>query len=301
MHVYHVFPYPWYVSGGHSNGIRAFIESQVNHGLNVQAISPGPDPAQVQTSIPQLDISSDDYSRALRTLNERQLDCGTDVQTIRRSASSLIKTSNSIPQLACPVKYLNIEQVDWQKEVPEILSKSQDKVVFHLHDFGKHTCQLSYVLSNYSVRYAYTSHGELHYRNVSNFIKKFSYMNFVNFCIRNASGIHLLTKRERDRLKYIIPCWRGRTLVQPHIISLPSEASIHTPTPRSQHGIPDSVFLFLFFGRLDIRQKGLDILLKAFSRLPEQYNCHLAFVGPDFQGGKKELAQLSKTIHSTLR
>lgn len=296
MHVYHVFPYPWYVSGGHSNGIRAFIESQASLGLQVQAISPGPDPAQINAPIPQLDISVN-YSSVLRAFDESQVSSGNQALAIRSKSDSLqLKTSSSIPQLSCPVKYLDYERVDWQQEVSDIVSEAQGKVVFHLYQIGGYTHTLSQALKKFSVQYVYNSQGELSYRSFVNFVKKFSYFNFVNPYIRNASVLHLLTQREKDRLKYLIPYWKGHILVLPNIVSLPSEDSIHPPMLRSQHGIPDSVFLFLYFGRLDIQQKGLDILLKAFAKLPKQCDCHLAFVGPDFKNGKKQLVQLAESL-----
>lgn len=51
--------------------------------------------------------------------------------------------------------------------------------------------------------------------------------------------------------------------------------------------------VFLFLGRLDVSQKGLDLLLPAFARLrQEQPNVHLLLVGPDEGGGLQQIQGL---------
>jgi len=52
--------------------------------------------------------------------------------------------------------------------------------------------------------------------------------------------------------------------------------------------------LLLFLGRLDIQQKGLDNLLRAFARIAgTRPDAHLALAGPDWKGSLGELRQLA--------
>lgn len=60
-------------------------------------------------------------------------------------------------------------------------------------------------------------------------------------------------------------------------------------------GIEDSARVLMFLGRLDIRQKGLDILLSGFGRVIA--NCpdlYLVLIGPDWQGSRTRLSVLAQ-------
>lgn len=55
--------------------------------------------------------------------------------------------------------------------------------------------------------------------------------------------------------------------------------------------------LVLYLGRLDIEQKGLDLLLKAFSGLQNTNpNAHLALAGPDWKGSLERLESLAGSL-----
>lgn len=56
---------------------------------------------------------------------------------------------------------------------------------------------------------------------------------------------------------------------------------------RSRHGIPSEAILFGFLGRLDVKQKGLDVLLEGFAAMAkERTDVHLAIAGPTEGGGR---------------
>lgn len=54
--------------------------------------------------------------------------------------------------------------------------------------------------------------------------------------------------------------------------------------------------IFLFLGRLDLKQKGLDMLLQAFGKLARQQpELHLVLAGPDVSGNRKQLENIAAT------
>lgn len=54
-------------------------------------------------------------------------------------------------------------------------------------------------------------------------------------------------------------------------------------------------FIFLFLGRLDVKHKGLDLLIPAFAKLHREYpNTHLVLAGPDEEGGKNEVLEMAR-------
>jgi glycosyltransferase involved in cell wall biosynthesis len=84
---------------------------------------------------------------------------------------------------------------------------------------------------------------------------------------------------------------------------------IDLPEPRSpdegrdildRFGIPRSRTVFLFLGRLDIPQKGLDVLLRGFARFRQSshggLDSHLVLAGPTWGGSTDSLAKLAAEL-----
>ena len=296
MRVYHVFPYPWYVAGGHANAARTFIECQVGAGIDVRAVSPAPDPARLRHPVPQVDISAGR---------------GTVMQVLRAHVDDAPPAAGEpdaqvadgkvleIPPQPCPVTYLDYETADWEALVARLLGESDNpQVVFHLHHL-KQCAGIGRVLRRRGVPYVYTSHGELHIKGPQSFVKKFAFVNFFSRLVRGAAAIHVLTERERDALKYLIPAYRGPLFVIPNIVELPPDLAQIEAAPRSRFGLPDDAFVFLFFGRLDIAQKGLDVLVDAFARVvknPRGAGCRLAMIGPDFRGNREQIRAQARQL-----
>jgi glycosyltransferase involved in cell wall biosynthesis len=126
------------------------------------------------------------------------------------------------------------------------------------------------------------------------FIKKFIYLNVLSRFIRGAGGLHYLTSHERNRGRLLIPGYHGRVLVAPNIVEIPDFRP--PPFKRSELGLPEDGFLFLFLGRLHVEHKGLDILMEAFARVARELNARLALVGPDWQGGNEVLRTLARNL-----
>lgn len=163
--------------------------------------------------------------------------------------------------------------------------------VIHIHTIHPCLANLLRSLQIQKVPYVVTSHGQLHFRNLMHWAKKFIYLNLLNRDFRKAAAIHFLTGDACRRSRWLLPMYCGQRFVQPHALEL-SELDAARPLSRSDFGIPDDAFLWLFLGRLDVHVKGLDLLLEAFSRLDAKQNW-LIFAGPDWHGGKARLERLS--------
>jgi len=175
------------------------------------------------------------------------------------------------------------------------IRQGRARIVFHFHGISRLEEGLAAELKGAGVPYGFTSHGQLLAHGLVHGLKKFIYLNFASSFIRRASGLHLLTRRERERLRYLLPGWRGNMLVHPNLITVPDPNSV-TPWSREALKIPANAFIFAYLGRLHLEHKGLDILLRAFAQLPPQLEACLVFIGPDHEGGQGRLEQLGKEL-----
>ncbi len=139
-----------------------------------------------------------------------------------------------------------------------------------------------------------TSHGQLSFHSRLHGFKKFVYLNGVDRGPRKAAGLHLLTTFAERRSKLLLPGYRGLRLIQGNVVQPPNLSTLPA-APRSHYGIPLNAFVLLFLGRLDVRVKGLDLLVEAFSCLPVD-RFRLVLAGPDWQGGRARLEQLAEQL-----
>jgi len=66
---------------------------------------------------------------------------------------------------------------------------------------------------------------------------------------------------------------------------------------RAQYPQLTDKIIFLFLGRLDIEQKGLDVLLTALAPIMQEHPAlHLVLAGPDEDNGKKKLQQMADSL-----
>lgn len=136
--------------------------------------------------------------------------------------------------------------------------------------------------------YCYFSGGVLHYRNLLHWLKKFVFCNFLSPVFRNASAIVLPTLREHRRLKYLMPFYRGKTANILHEVS---------STRRKGPGNAHETFRLGFLGRIDIKTKGLDVLLDAVAIARKtNANIRLELAGPDFQNNRTLLEQRAASL-----
>jgi glycosyltransferase involved in cell wall biosynthesis len=192
-----------------------------------------------------------------------------------------------------PIREFDLEANDYQETV--LSAAEGSRAIFHFHGIAPWMDNLAHQLNKKSIPYVFTSHGQLHFHGLMHGFKKFVYLNFVNSFIRRAAGLHFLTRRERERSRFILPAWRKPVLTQPNLVQLPDADSI-AAADRTPLGIPADAFVFAYLGRLDVQHKGLDFLTQAFAEVSRGNNCRLVMIGPDFAGGRQTLEQLAKQL-----
>ena len=195
-----------------------------------------------------------------------------------------------------PIEHLPIREVDYGAadfSATAIAARAAGKdVVFHFQGIARRTNRLARSLKQAGIPYVFTSQGHLLCHGSFHWLKKFIYLNLVSRFIRDAGGLQFCTQREADRARYLLPTWRGSLLVHHNLVRVPDPATIR-PRPREELGIPPQAFVFAYLGRLHIEHKGLDLVVKAFAKLPAKANAYLALVGPDFDSGRQALEQLA--------
>jgi len=177
-----------------------------------------------------------------------------------------------------------------KKEVPKA-----DVVLVHAHYqyanyVGARTARLA------GVPYVVFTHNSLHYRGIrfQGELKKRIYLRL--FEERNLEGALFLAFNGREELEGSLHKERG--LVVPNgidpcdFLERPPHGSLLARYP----SLAGKVIL-LFLGRLDFRQKGLDLLVRAFATLIQDHpQLHLFIAGPDEKGGHKQVTELATEL-----
>jgi glycosyltransferase involved in cell wall biosynthesis len=164
--------------------------------------------------------------------------------------------------------------------------------LLNLHTVNRRYAPLLADLRRAGVPCVLTSHGQLSFQTPWRWLKKFVYLHCVNRGPLHAAGLHFLTRFAQQKVKLLLPAYRGLKLVQGNLIAMPNPAEWPAAS-RSDYALPQESFVLLFLGRLDVYVKGLDLLVEAFSCLPPK-PFHLVLVGPDWNEGKARLIQLAQ-------
>ncbi|MBW8864077.1 MAG: glycosyltransferase family 4 protein [Verrucomicrobia bacterium] len=227
---------------------------------------------------------------AIIAFMECQLEHGLDVRAVG-PLDAIVPEGPSLPVEHLPLKEFNLATDDF---CSKMLAEAGDgPAIFHFHGLSPWSDRLAEHLRQASVPYVFTSHGQLHFHGPVHGLKKFVYLNFINAFIRDAAGLHFLTRYEKERSRFILPRWRKPVLVQPNLVRLPETQSI-VPAVRASLGIPADAFVFTYLGRLDVQHKGLDFLMEAFAGASKDTDSRLVLIGPDFAGGRQFLEQLAR-------
>jgi glycosyltransferase involved in cell wall biosynthesis len=221
---------------------------------------------------------------------ESQLRHGLDVRSVG-PVDDLIPAGRRQAVDHLPLKEFDLADGNFCRKI--IAEAGDGPGVFHFHGLAPWSDRLANDLKQAGRPYVFTSHGQLHFHGPVHGLKKFVYLNLANAFIRDAAGLHFLTRYEKERSRFILPRWRKPVLVQPNLVQLPEARSI-VPAERAAQGIPADVFVFAYLGRLDVQHKGLDFLMEAFAVVSQDTNSRLVFIGPDFAGGLHLLEQLAR-------
>ena len=133
-----------------------------------------------------------------------------------------------------------------------------------------------------STRYVITPHGVCD-PNIVSHLRGGKIRRFVeSWVLTRATRVHLFFSSEEEYVHLIAP--KAKTVIAPT-------------------GVDELVQRFLweggggfglFVGRIDIRHKGLDLLVRAINK--SQIDLDFIFVGPDFFGGREEISALIKEL-----
>ncbi|MEH1966453.1 glycosyltransferase [Nostoc sp.] len=169
--------------------------------------------------------------------------------------------------------------------MPEPLNKPS-LIIFHSTYILEHI-PLAYEAFKRKIPYVITPHGGMTFRaQQQNYLKKKigNYL-FFNWMVRNAVALHCLTEREAEDVKKI---WNHPVFVIGNGVNISEEDVIAHPGSKPK-------LRFLFLGRLDIKHKGLDLLLQACVLIKEnlrQFKAQLVLYGSDISGSKIKLERL---------
>jgi glycosyltransferase involved in cell wall biosynthesis len=204
------------------------------------------------------------------------------------SAISPFPPNGETPPESSTIEDCRLDQIFYMKNaegMAAIASRYDCAIVW---DYKGLSLEIIKEFQEIKLPYCYYSGGVLHYRNVLHGLKKFVYCNFLTSVFRKASAIVLPTQREYRRLKYLLPLYHGYSTSILHEVST---------THRKENCRTQETFRIGFLGRIDIRHKGLDILLEAVAMARKtDRRIQLELAGPDFQNNRTMLEQQASTL-----
>lgn len=176
----------------------------------------------------------------------------------------------------------------------DILAWQPDVLHFHSVHVPQHVA-LAARARGAGIRYCVTVHGGLFPAALKRGRLKKTVFNllFERRFLREASFVHAVSPHEVAAIRGY--GFEGPVVVVPN--GLPLDRVIE-PHPEALHAEYPSLLnqrVFMFIGRLDPWQKGLDLLIEAFSRaaLPKAM---LVLVGPDYRGSRRSLERLANRL-----
>ena len=171
----------------------------------------------------------------------------------------------------------------------------QQPIIVHLHAIDRCATDLASLAKDAGMRVAVTSHGQLNYRSPLHAIKKFLYLGACRTPVRYAHGIQVLTHKERQQLRLLLPTYRGVVATIPHIIHHAGLDGVRASVPWSRESQADKPFTILHLGRLDVVTKGLDLLVEGFAKSGLD-QARLILAGPDWNHGRAALEHLADEL-----
>jgi len=177
----------------------------------------------------------------------------------------------------------------------DILAWTPDIVHFHSVHSPQNVALASY-LRRSGVPYCVTVHGALFPSALRRRrLKKAAFtLLFERHYLNEARFIHALSAHEKEALRqYGI---KRPVVVVPN--GLPPGTDVCPSRPDALYSDWPSLrdrLVFMFIGRMDARQKGLDLLIEAFARAGLR-EAALVLVGPDYRGSRRTLTTLADRL-----
>lgn len=168
--------------------------------------------------------------------------------------------------------------------------------VIHLHEYRTFlNIVVSYYARKYNVPYVLQAHGSLPHLSQKQKLKNFFDIFFGFRILKDASKLMALTKTESDQYKKM-GINKNKISIIPNGINLKDYENLPEKEEfRKKYKIKKNEKIILYVGRLH-KNKGLDLLVKSFSKLSKKLsNVRLVLVGPD-GGYKQEIENLIKIL-----
>jgi glycosyltransferase involved in cell wall biosynthesis len=171
-----------------------------------------------------------------------------------------------------------------ERLMTELVAWKPDMV--HLHSvFVPQNLVIGQALRRRGIPYCVSIHGQLTVRRGRPWQWAYNLI-ASRLLLDHAAMIHAISAGDVARLRaYRVRAWTMTAPIGVSLEHLDREAE-HSTDQRPPELRGKRVFLFL--GRLDVEQKGLDLLVQAFA-YPDLENTALVLVGPDWQGGRERL------------
>jgi glycosyltransferase involved in cell wall biosynthesis len=168
----------------------------------------------------------------------------------------------------------------------EIRARASDVDIVHFH--SAFVPENVWAAKLIDVPYLITPNGAyapevLHGRN--RFAKALWFSAMERRYLQSASAVHAVSASEMHDLQHLVD--ERRVFVVPNAVGEDLlVANLSSPAGRD----------LLFLGRLAVKQKGLDLLLRGFALSSQEHDSQLIIAGPDFRDGLRRCEQLVRSL-----
>ena len=231
------------------------------------------------------------HSNAILAFIECQLAAGLDVCGLSPISARSGANGCSLPLAIREIEFASCAAVGAEIE----RSADGGRAIVHVHAINGFTTGLAAHARSAGHAVALTSHGQLNFRSPLHALQKFGYFAFCRSPVRYAHGIHVLTNKEQQRLRFLIPGYKGKVVTLPHIIHDAPGREIVTNSRQPDEFAGKGGFTILHLGRLDVVTKGLDLLVEGFAKSGLD-QATLVLAGPDWGDGRATLEKLANRL-----
>ena len=180
------------------------------------------------------------------------------------------------------------------QEMEKAMMEKKDKAIFHIHGGWIPTFYaIGKLLHKHKIAYIFTPHGAYNLIAMErNFwVKRIYFQLFEKNFLTNAAKIHCIGKSETIGLQNLYK--NEKTILVPYGFENNRDISFKNST--------NKYIVFGFIGRLDIYTKGLDTLIKAFSKfLKKNPNAQLWIVGDSKEKAKLHTMLVEQNVQNNV-